>query len=198
MAAMAVIAPVLAAVSVGLLAVFSALRKLTLEQISQHLDGHRQDPRRAFPGCAASRDRLNHLVRRRSATGGSPSASIVIVGTVWFTVLAWVLLGAVLDRLRWIRAVDRLDVRPTDRAGRARCRRRCATSATATRVRAIDALAGVSLRIGVRASWSPCSATTARASRPWPGSWPAGRRPSGAVQPPGQRRAGPDRRARRW
>ena len=35
---------------------------------------------------------------------------IVIVGTFGFTVLAWALLGAVLDRLRWIRAVDRLQL----------------------------------------------------------------------------------------
>ncbi len=37
----------------------------------------------------------------------------MILGTLWFTVLAWVLLGAVLDRLKWIRAVDRLDFVPT-------------------------------------------------------------------------------------
>ncbi len=35
---------------------------------------------------------------------------IVIIGTFSFTVLAWLLLGAVLERLRWIRAVDRLEL----------------------------------------------------------------------------------------
>ena len=113
MAAIAVIAPILALISVALLAVFSQLRKLTLEQIAN-----------TWVGIAKILDRIPGLPGPDRSTSAiwSPCrlrdwwisvSVIVIVGTVGFTVLAWVLLGAVLDRLRWIRAVDRLEL-PAD------------------------------------------------------------------------------------
>jgi energy-coupling factor transport system ATP-binding protein len=113
MAAIAIIAPILAAISVALLAVFSQLRKLVLEQISNTWIGIAKILDR-IPGLQGLTHRISHLVAVAVRDWWISVSVIVIVGTVCFTVLAWVLLGAVLDRLRWIRAVDRLQLPATD------------------------------------------------------------------------------------
>jgi len=107
MAAMAVIAPALAAVSVGLLALFGALRKLTVEQIRNTWEGVAKALVQ-FPGGAGPVHAVNHFVAAALRDWWLTVGAIVVVGTVWFTVLAWVLLGAVLDRLQWIRSTDHL------------------------------------------------------------------------------------------
>jgi energy-coupling factor transport system ATP-binding protein len=110
---MALVAPVLAAISVGLLVVFSSLRKLTLEQIRNTWEGVAKILVHVpviGPSLAHS---LNDFVHAALSYWWITVGVIVVVGTLWFTVLAWVLLGAVLDRLQWIRAVDRLDFLPS-------------------------------------------------------------------------------------
>jgi energy-coupling factor transport system ATP-binding protein len=136
-----VIAPALAAVSIGLLALFGALRKLTLDQIRNTWRGmqrvgdtfasawhHLARALRVVPGVGRL-DRwigqtvpgpggavrwLDHFVTAALRDWWISIGVIVVLGTFWFTALAWVLLGAVLDRLQWIRAVDRLDFLPTN------------------------------------------------------------------------------------
>ncbi len=111
--AVAVIAPVLALVSIGLLAVFSSLRKLTLEQIHNTWIGIARILER-LPGGGGITKSINHFVDAALRNWWLTVGVIVIVGTVWFTVVAWLILGAVLERLRWIRAVDRLELMPSD------------------------------------------------------------------------------------
>ena len=108
MAAMAVIAPVLAVVSVGLLALFSSLRKLTVEQIRNTWEGIAKILNR-IPGLEGVTRHLDKFVDSALRYWWLTLGVIVVIGTMWFAVLAWILLGAVLDRLRWIRAVDRLE-----------------------------------------------------------------------------------------
>jgi energy-coupling factor transporter ATP-binding protein EcfA2 len=108
MAAMAVIAPLLAAVSVALLALFSSLRKLTLDQVRNTWEGVAKILN-GIPGLHGVTLHLNTFVASALRDWWLTLGAIVVVGTWWFTALAWVLLGAVLDRLRWIRAVDRLE-----------------------------------------------------------------------------------------
>jgi energy-coupling factor transport system ATP-binding protein len=146
MGVMALIAPILAAISVGLLLIFSSLRKLTLEQIHNTWEGVAKILVHipvVGPSLAQS---LNDFVHAALSYWWITVGVIVVVGTLWFTVLAWVLLGAVLDRLQWIRAVDRLDFLPSGGlAG--------PVPASVRDVRftypgaAVDALAGVSLEI---------------------------------------------------
>jgi energy-coupling factor transport system ATP-binding protein len=109
MAGMAVIAPILAALSVAFLAVFSELRKLTLEQITNTWVGISKILN-SIPALHGLTERINHLVAVSIHDWWISVSVIVIISTVGFTVLAWALLGAVLDRLRWIRAVDRLEL----------------------------------------------------------------------------------------
>lgn len=107
-AGVAVIGPVLAGVSVGLLALFASLRKLTLEQVRntwksiRHIVGN-------VPGSAPTVHRLNDLVASALRDWWATVAVLVFLATAWFALLGWVFLGAVLERLRWIRAQDRLD-----------------------------------------------------------------------------------------
>jgi energy-coupling factor transport system ATP-binding protein len=111
--AVAVIAPVLALISVGLLAVFSSLRKLTLEQIRNTWIGIARVLER-LPGGGGITQSINHFVDAALRNWWITVGVIVIVGTVWFTMVAWLILGAVLERLQWIRAVDRLELTPSD------------------------------------------------------------------------------------
>ena len=104
--------PILAAPTLGLLAVFSSLRKLTLKQVRNTWHGIYKvlHPVAAFDAPLHSVDRfINSALRDWWITVGV----IIIVTTVWFAILGWLLLGAVLERLRWIRATDRLDAIPT-------------------------------------------------------------------------------------
>ncbi len=108
MAAIGIIAPILAAVSVALLAVFSQLRKLTIEQIANTWAGIAKILNR-IPALHGVTEHINHLVAASLRDWWISVGVIVIVGTVGFTVLAWLVLGAVLERLQWIRASDRLE-----------------------------------------------------------------------------------------
>jgi energy-coupling factor transport system ATP-binding protein len=110
-----VIGPALGAVSVGLLYAFSSLRKLTLQQITNTWKGirkvlegllHLGGPTFGDGVVRALNTFVTTAVRDWWITVGV----LVILATLWFAVLGWVLLGAVLDRLQWIRAGDRLDV----------------------------------------------------------------------------------------
>jgi energy-coupling factor transport system ATP-binding protein len=146
MGVMALIAPVLAAITVGLLFIFSSLRKLTLEQIRNTWQGVAKILVHipvVGPSLAHS---LNDFVHAALSYWWITVGVIVVVGTLWFTVLAWVLLGAVLDRLQWIRAVDRLDFLPSGGAAGP-----VPVSVQDARYAypgaAVDALAGVSLDI---------------------------------------------------
>ena len=112
--AMALIAPALAAVSVGLLALFGALRKLTLDQIRNTWRGFAKLLVHVPVIGPSVTHSLNQFVTAAIRDWWISIGVLVVVATMWFTVLAWVLLGAVLDRLQWIRAVDRLDLLPAD------------------------------------------------------------------------------------
>jgi energy-coupling factor transport system ATP-binding protein len=107
----AVIGPLLGVVSVGLLALFSTLRKLTLEQIRNTWRG----VDKVFGGVFqlfGIGGVLNKFVEAALRDWWITILVIVVVSTLWLTILSWVLLGAILERLEWIRAVDRLDVGP--------------------------------------------------------------------------------------
>jgi energy-coupling factor transporter ATP-binding protein EcfA2 len=108
-AGVAVIGPVLAALSVGLLAVFAALRKLTLEQFRNTWKGVRRILG-AVPGTAGLVRHADRFVDAALRDWWATVAIVVIAATAWFAILGWVFIGAVLDRLRWIRPQDRLDL----------------------------------------------------------------------------------------
>ena len=115
-AAMAVIGPILAAVSVGLLYVFGSIRKLTLDQIHNTWKGIER-LLRGFNGLDPTLHRLDHFVAAAIRDWWITVGVIVIAATFWFAALAWVLLGPVLERLNWLRAVDRLDTDESTGAG---------------------------------------------------------------------------------
>ncbi len=174
LAATALIAPALAAVSVGLLAVFSALRKLTIEQIRNSWDGLRKfgtgldsawhslaNLLRGVPGLGAV---VRWIGRQIPSPGGGARWAdhvvadslrdwwlsvglIVVLGTVWFTVLAWWLLGAVLERLKWIRIADRLAFPPDGGPVGPVPAKLCGVGYRYPGAES-DALAGVSLEVG--------------------------------------------------
>lgn len=105
----AVIGPVLAAVSVGLLALFSSLRKLSITQIRNTWKG----VRRLIGGLlqeAGLLQPIDHFMNAALRDWWATVAVVVVLATAWFALLGWVFIGAVLERLRWIRAQDRLDV----------------------------------------------------------------------------------------
>jgi len=108
-AGVAVIGPVLAAVSVGLLAVFAALRKLTLAQFRNTWKGVRRILA-GVPGTAGLVHHADRFVATALRDWWATVAIVVIAATAWFAILGWVFIGAVLDRLRWIRPQDRLEL----------------------------------------------------------------------------------------
>ena len=108
-AGVAIIAPVLAAVSVGLLALFGSLRKLTLDQIRNTWKGVRKIVS-GIPQISGAVHQLDQFVNAALRDWWASVAVIVMFATVWFAILGWVFIGAVLDRLQWIRPQDRLDL----------------------------------------------------------------------------------------
>jgi energy-coupling factor transport system ATP-binding protein len=110
-AGVAVIGPVLAAVSVGLLALFGSLRKLTLDQVRNTWKSLRHILS-AIPVLSGAVDPLNSFVNAAIRDWWATVGVLVLVSIAWFALLGWVFLGAVLERLQWIRAQDRLDVEP--------------------------------------------------------------------------------------
>ncbi len=109
MAGVAVIGPVLAAISVGLLALFGSLRKLTLEQIRNTWKGVER-LLSGIPGLSGLLEHINSFINAALRDWWITVAVLVIAATVWFAILGWVFIGAVLDRLQWVRAQDRLDL----------------------------------------------------------------------------------------
>ncbi|MBV9660660.1 MAG: ATP-binding cassette domain-containing protein, partial [Acidimicrobiales bacterium] len=107
----AVIGPVLAAISVGLLALFSSLRKLTLTQFRNTWKGIRKIVGGLLQQVGLLGP-IDHFVNAALRDWWVTVAVVVMGATVWFAVLGWVFIGAVLERLKWIRATDRLDVGP--------------------------------------------------------------------------------------
>ena len=132
----ALIGPAFAGLSVGLLALFASLRKLTLKQIVNVWHGVRKFIDLGIILLRA----LGHLIGRlahidlgfslprnhskllpvdRLVVSGVKHwwllvAAFAVLATIWFAILGWVFLGAVLERLNWIRAQDRLDVEPEE------------------------------------------------------------------------------------
>ena len=110
-AVISLIAPVLAAGAVGFLEVFSSIRKLTLQQIHNTWKGVDKILQRLSVPHNVTHD-LNSFVAAMIRDWQITVSVLVILATLWFTVLAWVLLGPVLERLKSLRAVDRLDTLP--------------------------------------------------------------------------------------
>jgi energy-coupling factor transport system ATP-binding protein len=108
---MAIIAPALAAVSVALLAIFDSLRQLALDQVRNTWKTIRHILLR-IPGMSGVVDHVNSFINAALRDWWVTVAVLVILGTIWFALLGWIFLGAVLERLRWIRAQDRLDTTP--------------------------------------------------------------------------------------
>ncbi len=104
----AVIGPALGAASVGILAVFGSLRKLTILQFRNTWVGVRRVVELAAPsgGVIGS---LNNFVDSALRLWWVTVFAVVVVGTIWLVLVAWMILGPVLDRLEWIKADDRLD-----------------------------------------------------------------------------------------
>jgi energy-coupling factor transporter ATP-binding protein EcfA2 len=108
-----VVGPILGAISVGLLAVFDSLRKLTLEQIRNTWKGISKILN-SVPQLQGLVQRLNHFVNDAVQYWWITVLVLVILTTLWFTLLGWVVLGAVLERLDRVRATDRIDTTPSD------------------------------------------------------------------------------------
>jgi energy-coupling factor transport system ATP-binding protein len=103
--------PILAAASIGLLAVFSSLRKLTIEQIRNTWKGIRKivSGLPGGPNVVPSLDKfVNYCLQHWWVSVGV----LVIITTLWYAFLGWVVMGSILDRLRRVRAGDRLDLAP--------------------------------------------------------------------------------------
>jgi energy-coupling factor transporter ATP-binding protein EcfA2 len=109
MAGVAVLSPALAGASVGLLAVFASLRRLSIKQIRNgwHTAAHVIN---AVPRASGVVHALNGFVETALRDWWATIAVLVSVGTLWFAFIAWALLGAVLERLRRVHAVPRLDL----------------------------------------------------------------------------------------
>ncbi len=119
-----VLGPVLAAALVGLLWVFASLRKLTLEQLRntwRGLSGVLGRLLSAVPGLhdvgiGVTRD-LDHAVAWGIRNWWETICVLVVVFTLFATVIAWRLLEVVFARLDRIRATDRLAAPSVDRPG---------------------------------------------------------------------------------
>jgi energy-coupling factor transport system ATP-binding protein len=108
----ALIGPALGAVGVGLLAVFHSLRKLTLQQIHNTWVGMAKILDRIPVVGHALTPPLSRFVAAAIRDWWLTVGLGVVVFTLWLGVFAWVLLGAVLERLQWIHVADRLEYPP--------------------------------------------------------------------------------------
>ncbi len=108
-----IVGPILGAISVGLLAIFDSLRKLTLEQIRNTWKGISKILS-SVPQLDGLVQRLDQFVNAAIRDWWITVLVLVILTTLWFTLLGWVVLGAVLDRLDRVRATDRIDTRPSN------------------------------------------------------------------------------------
>ena len=107
--------PILGGVSVGLLALFGSLRKLTLEQIRNTWKGVHKILS-SVPQLSGFLHTMDQFVNAALRDWWITVGVLVVLTTLWFAVLGWVVLGAVLERLDRVRATDRLDVTPSDAA----------------------------------------------------------------------------------
>jgi energy-coupling factor transporter ATP-binding protein EcfA2 len=112
-AGVAVIGPLLAALSVGLLALFGSLRKLTLEQIRNTWKGIRKIIGGLLQNLGVLHS-VDSFINSALKDWWATVAVVVVGATIWFAILGWVFLGAVLERLEWIQAEDRLDAPAED------------------------------------------------------------------------------------
>jgi len=110
-----IVGPILGAVSVGLLALFGSLRKLTLDQIRNTWKGVHKILS-SVPQLAGPLHQMDQFVNAAVRDWWITVAVLVVLTTLWFAVLGWVVLGAVLERLDRVRATDRLDLTPSDAA----------------------------------------------------------------------------------
>jgi energy-coupling factor transport system ATP-binding protein len=110
-----VVGPILGAISVALLALFDSLRKLTLDQIRNTWKGISKILS-SVPQLQGLVHTLNHFVNEAINYWWITVLVLVVLTTLWFTLLGWVVLGAVLDRLDRVRAVDRIDTQPSSDA----------------------------------------------------------------------------------
>lgn len=112
----AIIGPALGVASVAILAVLGSLRKLTILQIRNTWIGIRRVLSIAIPngGMISS---INHFVDASLRLWWLTVFVIVVLATVWLALVAWMLLGPVLERLAWIDAQDRLDAPPETPVG---------------------------------------------------------------------------------
>jgi energy-coupling factor transporter ATP-binding protein EcfA2 len=110
-AGVAVIGPALAAVSDGLLWLFSSLRRLTLQQVRNTWISVRH-LLLALPGSAGEVRGLDSFVNQALRYWWISIAVIVVAATAWFALLGWIFLGAVLERLEWSRPGERLEPEP--------------------------------------------------------------------------------------
>lgn len=104
----ALVAPVLAALSVGLLEIFSSIRRLTLRQISNTWKGF-EKVLHGIPQLSPVLHRLDGVVTAALRDWWVTVGVLVIAATLWFALLAWVLLRPVLARLDWVKSADRLE-----------------------------------------------------------------------------------------
>lgn len=105
---LAVIGPVLAGISVALLALFASLRQLTIDQVKNSWKTVRKILS-AVPDTSGLVHDVNTFIGRALTDWWATVAVLVLASTLWFALLGWVFVGAVLERLQWIRAQDRLD-----------------------------------------------------------------------------------------
>ncbi|MDQ2753950.1 MAG: DUF2232 domain-containing protein [Actinomycetota bacterium] len=107
MALAVVVGPVLAVLADGLLATFSALRNLTLAQVRNSVHGLALLAAKV-PGLGPSARAVDSFVHRALADWWITVAALIVIGILASTVVAWIVLGHVLERLAWLRATDRL------------------------------------------------------------------------------------------
>ncbi|MCU4184140.1 ATP-binding cassette domain-containing protein [Acidiferrimicrobium sp. IK] len=107
-AATAVVAPALAGVADLMLLVFAASRKLTLDQI-RNLGRGVTGVAGRLPLLHGAADRANHLLDTAIRDWWATVAVVVVIGLAASVAAAWVIVGAVLDRLEWMVPEDRME-----------------------------------------------------------------------------------------
>lgn len=112
--ASAVAGPLLGLATDGLLAIFAASRRLTLAQIRNLVHGLTGVAARVPALAAPARD-LDRWTGTALRDWWITVAVLVAGSVVVAAVVAWIVLGGVLERMAWMRAEDRLDLAPDPR-----------------------------------------------------------------------------------
>jgi energy-coupling factor transport system ATP-binding protein len=108
LAATMVVAPILAALTVALLAVFSSLRKLTLDQLRNSWHGLTV-LLGSIPGLSGAAHSTDQAINTAIDYWWVTISVAVIISMLVSVAVVWVALGAVLNRLAVIESVDRLE-----------------------------------------------------------------------------------------